>query len=85
MLRVIAFLASSLLALGAFAGEEKEPRREESMKTGATFEALDKNADSQISKTEARSDKVLSESFATLDTNGDGYLSRAEFLARSKT
>ncbi|HEX7116906.1 MAG TPA: hypothetical protein VF193_17400 [Steroidobacter sp.] len=85
MLRAIAFLASSLLALSAFAGEEKEPRHDESMKTGATFEALDKNADSQISKTEARSDKVLSESFATLDTNGDGYLSRAEFMARSKT
>jgi len=27
----------------------------------------------------------LSDNFAALDTNGDGYLSKAEFMARSKT
>jgi Ca2+-binding EF-hand superfamily protein len=49
------------------------------------FDTLDKNADSQISKTEASSDGKLSDNFAALDTNGDGYLSKAEFMARSKT
>jgi len=55
------------------------------MKTTATFDALDKNADTQISKTEAAADSKLSDNFAALDTNGDGYLSKAEFMARSKT
>lgn len=85
MLRPIAFLAACLLAVAAYAGGDKEHQHKEGSKTSATFESLDKNADSQISKTEAKSDKTLSESFATLDTNGDGYLSRAEFMARPKT
>jgi Ca2+-binding EF-hand superfamily protein len=55
------------------------------MKSTATFDALDKNADSQISKTEASADSKLSDNFAALDSNGDGYLSKAEFMARSKT
>lgn len=50
----------------------------------ATFEALDKNADQQLSKIEAAADRTLSASFAAADSNGDGYLSRSEYLARSK-
>jgi hypothetical protein len=53
--------------------------------TAATFESLDKNADSQISKTEAAGDKWLSDSFAGADSNGDGYLSKAEYMAKQKT
>ena len=49
----------------------------------AAFESLDKNADEQISKTEAASDKAVSDSFASTDANGDGYLSKEEFLART--
>ena len=48
----------------------------------SSFETLDKNRDQQISRTEAGADKRLSNTFATADTNGDGYLSKAEFLAR---
>jgi Ca2+-binding EF-hand superfamily protein len=55
------------------------------MHTSATFDALDKNAGSQISKTEASSDSKLSDNFAALDTNGDGYLSKPEFMPKSKT
>ena len=55
------------------------------LKSTATFDTLDKNADSQLSKTEASSDSKLSDNFAALDTNGDGYLSKAEFMAKSTT
>jgi Ca2+-binding EF-hand superfamily protein len=47
----------------------------------AAFDSLDKNADQQISKTEAASDKAVSDSFASADGNGDGYLNKAEFAA----
>lgn len=53
--------------------------------TTAAFESLDKNSDQQISKTEAGTDKSLSDSFASADGNGDGYLNKAEFMARTKS
>lgn len=49
------------------------------------FEQLDKNADRQISRTEAGVDRTLSNRFAVLDTDGDGFLSREEFGARPKS
>jgi hypothetical protein len=47
----------------------------------STFEALDKNSDQQISKTEAMGDRMLADGFASLDTNADGYLNRSEYQA----
>lgn len=85
MTKFLALIAATLLASAAQAGDDKDESHEVGMKSTATFEAMDKNADSQISKTEASTDGKLSDNFAALDTNGDGYLSRAEFLARGKT
>jgi hypothetical protein len=79
MTRFLALIAATLLALAAQAGDTKDKTHD--MKSTATFDALDKNADSQISKTEASADSKLSDNFAALDTNGDGYLSKAEFMA----
>jgi Ca2+-binding EF-hand superfamily protein len=84
MTKFLALIAATLLAFAAQAGD-KDKSHDKGMHTTATFDALDKNADSQISKTEASSDSKLSDSFAALDTNGDGYLSKAEFMAKSKT
>jgi hypothetical protein len=50
--------------------------------TAATFESLDKNADRRISRTEAGRDRVVSETFAYIDTNADGFVDKAEFAAR---
>jgi hypothetical protein len=86
MTKFIALIAATLLAFAAQAGDDKDKMHgEEGMKSTATFDALDKNADSQLSQTEASADSKLSASFTTLDTNGDGYLSKAEFKARSKS
>ena len=85
MTRFLPLTAATLLAFAAQAGDNKDKSHDTGMKTTATFDALDKNADSQISKTEASADTKLSDNFAAIDTNGDGYVSRAEFMARSKT
>lgn len=52
---------------------------------GMTFEAVDRNGDHRISKTEAGAYKSLIDRFAAVDTDGDGFLSKAEFEARSST
>lgn len=87
MTKTIAFVAATLLSVTAFAGDkDKKDHSEHSMKSSAmTFEALDKNGDAQLSKTEAAADKSLAESFASADSNGDGYLSKTEFAARTKS
>lgn len=85
MSRLLALIAATVLAFAAQAGDNRDKSHDTDMRSTATFDALDKNADSQISKTEASADGKLSDNFAAVDTNGDGYLSKAEFMARSKT
>ena len=51
-------------------------------KAQPSFETLDKNADKQISRTEAGVDRSLSNGFALVDANGDGFLSHDEYAAR---
>jgi hypothetical protein len=85
MVRFITLLAATLLSVTAMAGDEKDKHDSTMKPSAATFDALDKNADSQISKTEAAADKMLSDSFASADTNGDGYLSKAEYAATARS
>ena len=73
-------IGATLLSAAAFGAGEPIPPPDAA---SAAFQSLDKNADEQISKTEAASDKAVSDSFASADANGDGYLSKAEFLART--
>ncbi|HEU4654491.1 MAG TPA: EF-hand domain-containing protein [Steroidobacteraceae bacterium] len=49
------------------------------------FQALDRNDDHQISRTEAGVDRHLADDFAYIDTDGDGYISPAEYAARTRT
>lgn len=79
MKALFAIITATLLSAAAMAGD---PAKEA---TTATFDSLDKNADQQISRTEAASEKMLSESFASIDVNGDGYISKSEFAARTKS
>jgi Ca2+-binding EF-hand superfamily protein len=82
MTNYVTLVAASLLAFAAQAGDDKLVTADASTHSKATFEALDKNADAQISKTEAGIDDKLADGFAAIDTNGDGYVSKAEYLAR---
>ena len=75
-------IAVAALTCGsALAGET----REATVKAQASFDSLDKNADKQISRTEAGMDRALSNGFAFLDVNGDGFLSSDEYAARAKS
>lgn len=49
------------------------------------FTALDRNGDHRISRSEAGFDRVMSETFAEIDTDGDGFVSTAEYAAAEKT
>lgn len=46
-----------------------------------TFESLDRNGDHRLSRTEAGYNRLLSEIFVSSDTDGDGFVSRAEYAA----
>lgn len=46
-----------------------------------SFASLDRNDDNRISRSEAGFDRRLSRTFADLDTDGDGFVSAAEFAA----
>ena len=61
------------------------PKAEAKTAVVSTFESLDKNGDERISRTEAGMDKPLSNIFATADTDGDGYVSKAEYAARPQS
>jgi hypothetical protein len=50
-----------------------------------TFTALDRNGDHRISRSEAGFDRVMSDLFAEIDTDGDGFVSTAEYAAAEKT
>ncbi len=46
-----------------------------------TFESLDRNGDRRLSRTEAGYNRLLSAIFVSSDTDGDGFVSRAEYEA----
>jgi Ca2+-binding EF-hand superfamily protein len=68
--------AALALAVGASYAEDKVGRD----KNDPGFNNLDKNKDGYISKSEAKGNPTLYKNFKQADTNGDGKLSRAEYL-----
>jgi hypothetical protein len=71
---------ASLLAAVSVYADGTKPR----VATVDSFTALDRNGDQRISRSEAGFDRVLSETFADIDTDGDGFVSPAEFAAAGK-
>lgn len=79
---IFAALAGSaclLASAGVFAEDTKDK-----VAAAAVFAALDRNGDNRISRSEAGFDSRLSETFAHLDTDGDGFVSTAEFATGEK-
>jgi hypothetical protein len=66
-------LASALALAAGSALAEKS-------KNDPGFNALDKNSDGWLTRTEARKNPYLLKNFKAADTNGDGKLSRTEYL-----
>ncbi len=74
--KYLALLAGAMLATGAVAGGDKDMKSADQK-----FDRLDSNQDSSISQTEAAKDETLSATFASIDADGDGELSRSEYTA----
>ena len=76
--KYLAIIAGALLATAASAGGDKD----HSMKSAdQKFQQLDSNQDRSISKSEASNDSNLTATFASIDADGDGQLSKTEFTA----
>ena len=89
-LKLAAVLTAVVISLGSVAdpppadtadGADKQVRTA----PDASFASLDRNGDHQISRTEAGYNKHLAEDFAYIDTDGDGYISAAEYAARTRS
>lgn len=79
----IAATACLLTALGASANDTTGGKGK-LLASAATFASLDRNSDHRLSRSEAGFDRVLSETFAEIDTDGDGFVSSAEYAAADK-
>ena len=84
----IAAAAAWLVAFGSVGAEEATYNNGKSQKLIAattTFTTLDRNGDRRISRSEAGFDRAMSDLFAEIDTDGDGFVSTAEYAAAEKT
>jgi Ca2+-binding EF-hand superfamily protein len=75
------FLATTILSVGVVAAADQD---KPTAGADATFKSLDRDADQRLSKTEVAKDKMLTEHFAAVDADGDGYLTTREYTAHMK-
>jgi EF hand domain-containing protein len=71
-------VAAALLSSAALA---QSPPADRGDLRSDPFNVFDKDSDGNISRQEAQSSAVLSQSFARIDANADGQITRAEFSA----
>ncbi|MFC4310822.1 hypothetical protein ACFPN2_17135 [Steroidobacter flavus] len=77
ILAAVAGTTGLLAATGALADDDAQKKTS----TANSFTALDRNGDNRLSRSEAGFDRWLSDTFVELDTDGDGFVSVAEFNA----
>lgn len=75
--KYLVLLAGAMLATGAVAGGDEHSMQSSDRK----FDQLDTNQDRSLSKSEASKDETLSATFASIDADGDGEVSRNEYAA----
>jgi hypothetical protein len=81
----LAAAAAWLVAFGNASAENVHSDKPQKIASASSFTALDRNGDQRISRSEAGFDRVMSDTFAEIDTDGDGYVSTAEYAAAEKT
>jgi hypothetical protein len=79
--KLISVFAATILSIGAVAADDQDKPM---AGADATFKSLDRDADQRLSKTEVASDKMLTEHFAAVDNDSDGYLTKREYSAHAK-
>ena len=76
------FIVAAALALAVGASYAADQHiGKDAAKGDPGFNALDKNNDGYLSRTEAAKNPMLTKKFKEADKNGDGKLSRMEYLA----
>jgi Ca2+-binding EF-hand superfamily protein len=81
MQKLVAASVAVLLSCGVvLADDENKPMKS----ADATFKSLDRDADERLSKTEVVSDSMLTDHFAAVDADSDGYLTKREYTAHMK-
>jgi Ca2+-binding EF-hand superfamily protein len=74
------FVASALAITSVMADDKEKSMASEE----ATFKSLDQDNDQRLSKAEAGGDQMLSDHFAMIDADRDGYLTKREYTAHMK-
>lgn len=72
--KLIALAVAAVLSIGFAVADDDTSKKG----ADATFKSLDRNTDQRLSKSEAAGDKMLTEHFALVDADKDGYLSKTE-------
>ena len=76
-----AFIPISALAIALASGAAAAGGNERHGGSTAQFQALDRNSDQRLSQSEASGDKSVSDRFAALDVDSDGYVTKREYTA----
>jgi hypothetical protein len=81
-MKALIVMFAAIVASAAVA-QERPPTVSEKPLTPAEakFRSLDGDNDRKLSRTEVAADEAAAGDFAAMDTDGDGFLSMAEYLA----
>ena len=80
---VFATIASTACLLAAASAQASDTGKGK-LASVSSFAQLDRNGDQRISRSEAGFDRLLSQTFAEIDTDGDGFVSTVEFATADK-
>ncbi|MGH8174823.1 MAG: hypothetical protein ACREV5_01010 [Steroidobacter sp.] len=80
-LKLISVFAATVLCMGVVVADDADKPM---ASADATFKSLDRDADQRLSKTEVASDQMLTEHFAAVDADSDGYVTKREHAAHMK-
>jgi Ca2+-binding EF-hand superfamily protein len=73
-------MLAAIIAATTLHAEQQAPQTRDEVEQ--VFQSLDRDEDDRISKSEAQRRAELRERFGGVDSSGDGYLSRNEYLSR---